>query len=168
MSAADRKHQKPDSWINRIRDWFLVNPAMMHFVNHYEPRNIRSNALPPELEDIETHVVSLAELSKHSCVASEPVDCWIAVDKVVYDVSRFARHHPGGPQFLYRYAGCEVPSHIFHRHHPASLTAPFLAIATEAVGVLPDYQLSSKTLSASPPDVGTSPLESRRFSRNTK
>ena len=40
---------------------------------------------------------SLDEVAQHS----SPGDCWIAVDGTVYDLSKFAKFHPGGESLLY-------------------------------------------------------------------
>jgi hypothetical protein len=32
-------------------------------------------------------------------------DCWIAINGIVYDVSKFLNEHPGGPEFLTQQAG---------------------------------------------------------------
>lgn len=38
--------------------------------------------------------VSVAEIVKHASTE----DCWVVVNGKVYDLSRFASEHPGGPQ----------------------------------------------------------------------
>lgn len=38
--------------------------------------------------------VSVAEVIKHASAE----DCWVVVNGKVYDLSRFASEHPGGPE----------------------------------------------------------------------
>ncbi|EMC98132.1 hypothetical protein BAUCODRAFT_121029 [Baudoinia panamericana UAMH 10762] len=45
--------------------------------------------------------VSVAEITKHAT----PDDCWVVVNGKVYDLSKFAPNHPGGPEMVYKYAG---------------------------------------------------------------
>jgi alkylation response protein AidB-like acyl-CoA dehydrogenase/cytochrome b involved in lipid metabolism len=45
--------------------------------------------------------VSMEELAKHN----KPEDAWVMVDSVVYDVTKFAKMHPGGRAVLLRAAG---------------------------------------------------------------
>ena len=48
--------------------------------------------------------VSLEELAKHN----KPDDAWVMVDGVVYDVTKFAKLHPGGRAVLLRAAGTDA------------------------------------------------------------
>merc|ERR1719469_1279100 len=59
-------------------------------------------------------IITAAELREHS----KPGDMWMAVDSHVYDVSRFARLHPGGAKVLEQLAGNDVTTEFFelHRH----------------------------------------------------
>jgi len=41
--------------------------------------------------------VTVEDLTKHAT----PEDCWILVNGKVYDLSRFAPDHPGGPDSMY-------------------------------------------------------------------
>ena len=45
--------------------------------------------------------ISVAEITKHSSAE----DCWIVVNGKVYDLTKFAPEHPGGP---------ESKSYLFH------------------------------------------------------
>eukprot|EP01046_Picozoa_sp_COSAG06_P067527 COSAG06_NODE_17549_length_934_cov_13.878025_1_plen_191_part_01 len=49
---------------------------------------------------------------------TSPQSCWVVVDKIVYDVSTFARTHPGGTKLLRSFGGRDV-SLEFAAHHPA-------------------------------------------------
>jgi cytochrome b involved in lipid metabolism len=46
-------------------------------------------------------VYTREEVSKHNT----PEDAWIVIDNNVYDISKFAKIHPGGTQILLDYAG---------------------------------------------------------------
>jgi len=54
------------------------------------------------------------EVKKHS----KPDDAWVIVDGDVYDVTKFAKLHPGGKQTLLDYAGQDATEDFFglHRH----------------------------------------------------
>lgn len=54
-------------------------------------------AQPPEKQ------ISQQELKKHT----KKDDCWIAINGVVYDVSRYIDKHPGGPANLLHHAGAD-------------------------------------------------------------
>mmetsp|Transcript_28743 Transcript_28743/g.92350 ORF Transcript_28743/g.92350 Transcript_28743/m.92350 type:complete len:520 (+) Transcript_28743:81-1640(+) len=56
--------------------------------------------------------VSQEELARHQ----SPGDLWMAVDGDVYDVSKFARLHPGGSQIIEQYAGRDVTTVFFELH----------------------------------------------------
>jgi len=56
--------------------------------------------------------VSQEELAKHA----SPGDLWMAIDGDVYDVSKFARLHPGGPLILEQYAGNDVTVDFYELH----------------------------------------------------
>eukprot|EP00933_Yihiella_yeosuensis_P034296 TRINITY_DN27795_c0_g2_i1.p1 TRINITY_DN27795_c0_g2~~TRINITY_DN27795_c0_g2_i1.p1 ORF type:complete len:546 (-),score=114.75 TRINITY_DN27795_c0_g2_i1:110-1660(-) len=58
--------------------------------------------------------ISAAELASHN----KPGDLWMAINGHVYDVSKFAKMHPGGPKILEQYAGKDVTEDFyeFHRH----------------------------------------------------
>lgn len=46
-------------------------------------------------------VYSREEVAKHNT----PQDAWIVIDNFVYDITKFAKLHPGGTQILLDYAG---------------------------------------------------------------
>mmetsp|Transcript_100814 Transcript_100814/g.252741 ORF Transcript_100814/g.252741 Transcript_100814/m.252741 type:complete len:517 (-) Transcript_100814:110-1660(-) len=56
--------------------------------------------------------VSQTELAKHN----SPGDLWMVIDGDVYDVSKFAKVHPGGPQILEQYGGLDVTSEFYELH----------------------------------------------------
>ena len=56
--------------------------------------------------------VSAEELAKHN----KPDDAWVMVDGVVYDVTKFARLHPGGRAVLLRAAGTDATADFKQVH----------------------------------------------------
>ena len=73
--------------------------------------------------------ITSAELALHA----SPGDCWIAVDGIVYDVSKFAKFHPGGESLLHSegIAGRDA-SDTFHALHRSEVIKKYsrLAVAT--------------------------------------
>lgn len=57
-------------------------------------------------------VVSRAELSGHKTES----DCWIAIDGIVYDVTKFLKVHPAGPNIILSAAGRDVTEEFFSYH----------------------------------------------------
>ena len=55
---------------------------------------------------------SRAEVSKHNSHESN----WIVIDDFVYDVTKFAKFHPGGKQFIDRVAGSDS-TNAFYKYH---------------------------------------------------
>ena len=70
--------------------------------------------------------ITPAELASH---ASEG-DCWIAVGGIVYDVSKFAKFHPGGESLLYNegIAGTDA-SDTFHALHRSEVIKKYARLA---------------------------------------
>jgi alkylation response protein AidB-like acyl-CoA dehydrogenase/predicted heme/steroid binding protein len=56
--------------------------------------------------------ITMEELAKHAVEG----DNWLAIDGKVYDVSKFARVHPGGAGILRLYAGKECTKEFFAMH----------------------------------------------------
>jgi alkylation response protein AidB-like acyl-CoA dehydrogenase/predicted heme/steroid binding protein len=57
-------------------------------------------------------IISKSELSKHSSES----DCWIAIDGVVFDVSKFLNVHPAGKNVILAVAGSDVTEEFFSYH----------------------------------------------------
>mmetsp|Transcript_22484 Transcript_22484/g.43028 ORF Transcript_22484/g.43028 Transcript_22484/m.43028 type:complete len:519 (-) Transcript_22484:227-1783(-) len=62
--------------------------------------------------------ITSSELAKHS----RPGDMWMAIDGDVYDVSKFARIHPGGAKILEQLAGNDVTTEFYELHRHEVLT----------------------------------------------
>eukprot|EP00746_Dinoflagellata_sp_MGD_P164061 gnl/MRDRNA2_/MRDRNA2_92481_c0_seq1.p1 gnl/MRDRNA2_/MRDRNA2_92481_c0~~gnl/MRDRNA2_/MRDRNA2_92481_c0_seq1.p1 ORF type:complete len:517 (+),score=120.37 gnl/MRDRNA2_/MRDRNA2_92481_c0_seq1:76-1626(+) len=56
--------------------------------------------------------ITADEVAKHT----QPGDAWIIVDGDVYDVSKFAKMHPGGEMLLLEYAGKDATDDFFGLH----------------------------------------------------
>ncbi|KJR84196.1 L-lactate dehydrogenase (cytochrome) [Sporothrix schenckii 1099-18] len=57
---------------------------------------------------------------------NRPDDLWLVVDTVVYDLTEFAEHHPGGTEVLLRFAGRDA-TRVYSRIHAPSLISSELA-----------------------------------------
>lgn len=56
--------------------------------------------------------LTVEEVAKHNSES----DCWLIIDNVVYDVTKFLNAHPGGKGALLTYAGKEVTSEFYAFH----------------------------------------------------
>lgn len=56
--------------------------------------------------EVEVKSVSKAEVAKHKTKS----DCWIIIHGKVYDVTKYSRDHPGGPDALYEVGGQDATS----------------------------------------------------------
>src|SRR5882757_3102597 len=59
--------------------------------------------------------ISVSEISSHNT----DTDCWIVVDGQVWDITKFAPEHPGGPGIIYKYAGRDATEAYNEIHSPA-------------------------------------------------
>jgi cytochrome b involved in lipid metabolism len=107
MSRKDQQHKH--NWQKRLKDWFIMP--------HSTTKRIGT--------------ITVEELAKHS----DAHDCWIAVEGVVYDVTRFLPHHPGGPKTILMVAGRDATDE-FMRHHK-SVTPPEV-LSAYIIGTLED------------------------------
>lgn len=68
---------------------------------------------------------TLAEVKTHS----KQTDCWLAVDGLVYDVTKFIPRHPGGPARIIPLCGTDATSSFENQHSgepkPAAMLASF-------------------------------------------
>jgi cytochrome b involved in lipid metabolism len=85
-------------------------------------------------------VVSAADLAKHNT----PADAWVQIDGVVYDVTKFAKLHPGGAGVLHRAAGKDATADFRMVHHVNVLKKPqYAKLRVGRIGVeeLPQKEL---------------------------
>jgi alkylation response protein AidB-like acyl-CoA dehydrogenase/predicted heme/steroid binding protein len=93
--------------------------------------------MPKELKTL-----SKEDVAKHNTAG----DCWVIVDGGVYDVSRFAKSHPGGELLLLEYAGQDITETFYslHRQEVLDKYRPRLLIGhIEGVKVPVDDGLSA-------------------------
>ena len=55
-------------------------------------------------------VYSWAEIRKHN----KKADCWVVVNGIVYDVTKFQQKHPGGNRLLNFYGGLDATVRTIH------------------------------------------------------
>ncbi|KAI1414525.1 FMN-dependent dehydrogenase-domain-containing protein [Hypoxylon sp. FL1857] len=75
-------------------------------------------------------LVSVDEISRHRTLD----DLWLVVDEIVYDLSKFARSHPGGPGILVKYAGRDATAAYSEVHSPSLIKTELPA--SSRIGVL--------------------------------
>ncbi|KAJ3273254.1 hypothetical protein HDV01_004612 [Terramyces sp. JEL0728] len=61
------------------------------------------------------------EIGKHD----SPSDCWLVIHDKVYNLTEFAKEHPGGSKIIYKFAGKDATSE-FGKFHPADMMDRFL------------------------------------------
>lgn len=66
--------------------------------------------------------ITKEELRIHNSidVADKPDDVWVVVNGKVYDLSKFYKQHPGGPESIVEYAGKDGSKSFKDAGHPAS------------------------------------------------
>lgn len=62
-------------------------------------------------------VVTMVDVRKHASVD----DCWVVINKRVYDVTAFVADHPGGVTVLMRAAGTDATEDFEMLHPPNTL-----------------------------------------------
>ena len=55
---------------------------------------------------------TLDEVNQHNT----DTDCWVVIDKKVYDISEFVSQHPGGKQILVSVSGDDVTDYFYELH----------------------------------------------------
>ncbi|KAF4718330.1 hypothetical protein FOZ62_013422, partial [Perkinsus olseni] len=90
--------------------------------------------------------VTWEELSQHD----EADNCWTAVRQQVYDVTKFANHHPGGPRTIYMACGKDC-TEVFDHVHPK--VKPEILLFKDHVGKIlgdaPEEQIAGRKNHAS-------------------
>ncbi|CDK27187.1 unnamed protein product [Kuraishia capsulata CBS 1993] len=104
-SGSDYRHYKNAFGL------FAVSSVVLAGITVFSPLVLNDNP----------RVVSKKELSTHSTED----DCWISINGKVYDLSGFARKHPGGTNPILKYAGSDA-SRIFNSLHAPGLIATAL------------------------------------------
>ena len=54
----------------------------------------------------------MEEVNQHN----SDTDCWVVIDKKVYDISEFVSQHPGGKQILVNVSGDDVTDYFYGLH----------------------------------------------------
>ncbi|EXJ86392.1 L-lactate dehydrogenase (cytochrome) [Capronia epimyces CBS 606.96] len=73
--------------------------------------------------------ISVSEISAHN----KDTDCWIVVDGNVWDITKFAPEHPGGPGIIYKYAGRDATKAYNEIHSPSLIKTNLPAEALKGV-----------------------------------
>lgn len=137
MSKKDQG--KSHNWKKRVKDWLLI-PQSSSYGN--------------------PHDVTGDELAKHHT----RTDCWMAIDGLVYDVSRFVPYHPGGTKILEMYAGRDATAPFSRNHVTKGVLAAIenFLIGRLVEGSAEHKELSEDRISAGPPpcEQGTEPTPS--------
>ncbi|KIX10308.1 uncharacterized protein Z518_01390 [Rhinocladiella mackenziei CBS 650.93] len=100
--------------------------------------------------------IPISEISAHN----KDTDCWIVIDGQVWDITKFAPEHPGGPGIIYKYAGRDASKTYNETHSPAIIknglptdalkgTVDQSTITEEWAKPLPDEALTAKPASSS-------------------
>ena len=67
----------------------------------------------PQLAPVADRRFTAAEVALHQSAE----DCWLIIDKKVYDVTPYIAEHPGGDA-IFRHAGCDVTEGFNGPQHP--------------------------------------------------
>ncbi|KAL2833833.1 cytochrome b5-like heme/steroid binding domain-containing protein [Aspergillus cavernicola] len=59
-----------------------------------------------------TRLISVKDVLLHN----KPDDCWVAINGEGWDLSSFAREHPGGASVIIKYAGRDATDAFFEVH----------------------------------------------------
>ena len=57
-------------------------------------------------------IYTIEEVNQHNT----DTDCWVVIDKKVYDISEFVSQHPGGKQILVSVSGDDVTDYFYELH----------------------------------------------------
>ncbi|KAL9089902.1 MAG: hypothetical protein Q9159_002259 [Coniocarpon cinnabarinum] len=112
--------------------------------------SIASDAASSPSRMVSNRLVSAEEIRNHA--SSD--DCWIVVDKEVWDITSFAPEHPGGPGIIHQHAGRDA-STSFNSIHDYSLLPESLPL-TANIGSLDTSNLPEDW--AKPPPTATPEL----------
>ncbi|KAI5459359.1 FMN-dependent dehydrogenase-domain-containing protein [Mariannaea sp. PMI_226] len=90
-----------------------------------------------------SRVVTEKEITAHN----KPDDAWLVVNGIVYDLTTFAPHHPGGADVIYKFAGYDATEE-YNKFHSPSLIQKALE-KKQCVGVFNAAEASEEWKSAS-------------------
>ena len=85
------------------------------------------------------NVISNAELCKHT----KPGDCWVIIDRTVWNLTQFLPNHPGGAAIILQYAGKDATAPYMKFHAAGTLEAN-LEVG-DVMGVMENSWLPSVT-----------------------
>ncbi|CAK1359262.1 Cytochrome b2, mitochondrial [Cercospora beticola] len=97
--------------------------------------------------------VSVAEITKHSSAE----DCWVVVNGKVYDLSKFAPEHPGGPEMIWKYAGKDG-TETYNQYHSAKLIESELPDSAK-LGDLDESTITESWTEAQKEETTSKPLD---------
>lgn len=92
----------------------------MRFLSHLSiSKSPRLDIVPPSV--LQTHgnfinmetTYTLEQVAEHNT----PDDCWIIVEGTIYNVTDYAKKHPGGRWILYNDGGKDLTEGFLLRHH---------------------------------------------------
>lgn len=67
-----------------------------------------------ELTPVATALITFSDVAKHAT----PNDCWVVLGNGVYDLTRFAKEHPGGAELVTNLAGSDGTAAFLDAHPP--------------------------------------------------
>ena len=88
--------------------------------------------------------ISTTELSKHD----QPNDAWVAINGTIWDVTEFARKHPGGAEIILQYLGRDA-SHAYNEVHGPKVAAKNLDVSMNK-GQIDESTVNDKWLQKQP------------------
>ncbi|ETI23170.1 hypothetical protein G647_04967 [Cladophialophora carrionii CBS 160.54] len=103
--------------------------------------------------------ISVSEISSHD----KDTDCWIVVDGQVWDITKFAPEHPGGPGIIYKYAGRDATQAYNETHSPAIIKNNLPADALKGI-----LDRSTVTAEWPTPSAQAEPAESKAASSSSE
>jgi cytochrome b involved in lipid metabolism len=94
----------------------LLISAVTLFLGGCSLQNTSSNITPTSTQ-VATKTYTLADVATHA----KETDCWLVVEKKVYDVTSFIPNHPGGKAIL---KGCGVDATVLFEQRPDTDKGP--------------------------------------------
>lgn len=135
-----KEQTKSHKWENRVRDWLIMPHGALPSSKNYKQRIITR-------EELKRHRPSSSATEGPTATSGEST-MWMAVDGVVYDVTRFGAFHPGGIKYIQQYAGIDA-THGYRKHHTAAVDLEKL-LGGYRVGVLEGSEEAAEAASLPP------------------